>query len=172
MTIHGPLETVPQPDPVYDAVGRAIESATVIESWLNVLASMVAGLRHDESPWSKVSDKVRTAVRLRLLPEHQPTVQAAITEGERLLKTRNGLVHGVWVWGDTISGDPGFQSQRPPRGKTPPMITAADGELVPEWTKETFTCQRLLVFSNDCQRLAALIQGALMTWTEHLHDEE
>jgi hypothetical protein len=171
MTLYGAHETDPDLDPIYDAVGRAIEAATAVESFLNLVASMVADLTYDRQPWSKVSAQVRTAVRIRLLPEHQPLVEQVLSEGERLLDIRNGLVHGAWLWGETPNGVLGFETQRPPRSKNPEMITNPRGEEVPLWVKQTFTRGRLLTFSNDCQAVAATIQSQIAAWTEHLESD-
>jgi hypothetical protein len=172
MTIYGASEADPELDPVYDAVGRAIEAATAVETFLNLVASMVADVGYDQQPWSKVSDQVRTAVRNRLLPEHQPLVEEVLSEGERLLGIRHGLVHGAWLWGETPSGVVGFETQRPPRSKNPEMVTNPRGESVPRWIKQTFTRERLLAFSNECQEVTGIIQSQIATWTEHLESDE
>ena len=51
------------------------------------------------------------------------------------------------------------------------MITNPRGESVPRWTKQTFTRERLLAFSNDCQVVEGTIQSQIATWTEHLEPD-
>jgi hypothetical protein len=146
-----------------------VESATAVEAWLNVFAVDVADLRYDAKPWSQIKDQVRAAVTERLRPEDRDAAMRVLDEADRLLQIRNGLVHGTWLWGETSDGVPGFETQRPPRSKAPPMWARPDGQTVPRWTKETFTLRRLWEFANDCQRVAATFQHRSTAWTEHLH---
>jgi hypothetical protein len=161
MTIHGTLLVDPAPDPIFDAVGRAVHAAVAVETWLNILAGSVAGLPFDQRPWAAVAEEVRAAVTQRLQDKDQGDADAVIVEGTYLLGLRNGLVHGVWNWGSTADGVPGFRTQRPPRGVDPFADDVA-------WTTVTWTRERLIDFANGCERVSASIQHNSSRWTEHL----
>jgi hypothetical protein len=165
VTIHPLYVDDPEPDPLYDCAGRAVEAAAALEVWLNTLAGEVGDHPYDKVPFSAICDEVKAEIREKLRPEHASIACSAIDEGSKLMKTRNGLVHGNWMFGSTKTGEPGFRTQRPPRGCADPWADDV------EWIEQVWTRPRLIDFINRCEHLNAGFQRNMGQWTNHRDDE-
>ena len=158
----------PGMQPLYDAVGRALVAASLLEFWFNLLAS---GLTGDEaSPEVRKLDRRRRKnLVLKIAETLDPADQAAVEEvAEKvweLMGTRDAIVHGAM--GATDGTGEVLYCWRAPLGNEEFVVD-------PRWPDrpyqparvQTFRRPQLLEYAAECRATWGRIQSNSGRWDD------
>jgi hypothetical protein len=152
---------------MYDAVGRAMIAASMLEFWFNHLASGLTGREYAEISWMKREQvkKLVSSEARSLTPDDRAALEAVVEKTWELTGTRDAIVHGSMGTTDD-TGQVLYCWRAPTRDAEIVVDPRWPNRPFPEARVQTFTRPDLIEFARECRATYGHIQANSGRWND------